>query len=85
MLGPIERKFFNVVKQKPAVAKTAPVSNGGVDVGEGNETRETNDFSEKKKAEASTHAFTYGSKGQLYNADGQEIKPDDVPKLDEPS
>lgn len=84
MFGPIERKFFNVVKQKPAVTKPAPVSNGGVEVGDGNESRETSDFSEKKKAEASTQVFTYGSKGQLYNADGQEIKPDDAAELDGP-
>ncbi|MGH1456528.1 MAG: hypothetical protein ACRBDI_07090 [Alphaproteobacteria bacterium] len=76
MVGPISRIYNTYIKPKPAVTKPASVSNGGVEVGDGNESREKSDFTEQKKAEASTQAVTYGSKGQVYNAEGQEIEPE---------
>jgi hypothetical protein len=52
MLGPIERRYFTTIKDKPLVDKPDPVGGSTVDVGEDNESRETSDYSEKKKAEA---------------------------------
>ncbi len=81
MIGPIDRKFDKVVKQKPAVTKPSPVKETGVNVGSNaGDSYEQTEFSEKKK----TETFTYGPKGQTYNEDGQEIDLDDKPKLDGP-
>ncbi len=64
MLGPIERRYFTVIKDKPLVDKPASVSGSTVDVGEGNESRETSDYSEKKKAEAYTGGGNSGHGAQ---------------------
>lgn len=82
MVNSIQGKFHTPIKRTPPVKKAPPVTKTGVDVGEGSESREQTDFSERKKSEA----VSYGAEGQLYNEDGQEISQDDnYPKLDEPS
>ena len=79
MIGPISRIYNSFIKKNPAVTKPSPVKETGVNVGsKAGVSYEQTEFSEKKKAEA----LTYGSKGQVCNEDGQEIKP---PELDEPS
>tara|TARA_R110002095_G_scaffold81749_2_gene71096 strand:+ start:749 stop:994 length:246 start_codon:yes stop_codon:yes gene_type:complete len=59
----ISRVWRSLLKKKPAVPKPSAVDSEGVMSGSEHETRERNDYTEEKKAEAETH-FLYGADGQ---------------------
>lgn len=62
-IGGIGDVWRFITRRKSRVTKPAAVDSEGVMSGEENETREHSDYSEKKKAEASTH-FVYGPDGE---------------------
>jgi len=68
----ISRVWRNLIKRKPAVHKPSEVDSEGVMSGSDNESREQSDYTEEKKAEASTHHYVYGRDGQKKQIDDDD-------------
>ncbi len=78
-IGGLGNIWRNYISKKPAVPKPSAVDSEGVMSGEENESREHNDYTEKKKSEASTH-YVYGSDGKKESIDDGDhhVKLDEI-------
>ena len=75
-IGNISHFWNTYIRKKPAVPKVSPAQSSEKKPGSDDPSRETMDYSDEKRAEASTHHYVYGSDGEKKPLDDDDHHPE---------